>query len=810
MDSNQQGGSMHATHARVAARLSLAVVFAFLTGSNSFLAAQSYTAILRGVVTDASRAVVPGVTVVVIEEDRGVRSTAVTDAAGRYILNALRPGSYTLRIEAAGFKPKAIGPLALLVQQDATLDVELEVGDVATQVVVQAAPKMMNTSKAALGQVIENNYILSLPLAGRAAMDLVMLTPGVTPVNVNTAGWTLNFVGNGTRNSTSDSLLDGMSTANIEQNGGVNENKYQATVDAIQEFKVQSNMFSAEFGNTGGVIVNMVSKSGTNEFHGSAFEYYRNNTLNANSWFSNRVGQKLADSSRNIFGGSMGGPLVIPRLYNGRNRTFFFGTLEVRRTNTAVTSIGSVPALRQRDGDFSDTRAANGQNVVIYNPFDTYTAPDGRTLRRPFPGNVIPKSMHNPVALKVLRYVPKPNIEGIVNTRVNNFFAQGTNHNPGQQMDFKIDQHFTEKTRLTSRYSTQWGTFTPVVLDYSAETIGSIPSGKTQSHTQNFVLDMTRTHSATTLITARYGLLRVGYQRNPASMGFDSTTLGLPKELQVNGFQMFPTFSFESYMGLGPSASTMIRRGEDVNSFTASVTKIFAGHNLKIGGEARLMRLNYVQPSSPAGSFSFNRAVTNQDPNRSVNTQGDGLASFLLGWGSGGSISIDPRAATAAQYIGYYVQDEWKVSRKLSISAGLRYDFEIPRTERFDRQSWFDLDAPSPLAGKVPEFPNLKGVFHFADQNTRRVYWGDYNNFQPRLGIAYALNAKTSFRAGYGMYFTMSTATIKGQTSQGFSAGTSVQFSRDAGLTQYATLANPFPNRLRMPTGRADGARTNL
>lgn len=775
----------------------------------ALLPAQSYTASIRGVVTDASQGAIPTAKITVVDVDRNTQHATVTDAAGRYVVTALPPGNYTLTAEAPGFNKYSRGPFELLVQQQATIDLQMSVGTIATAVEINATTPLLNTTSATLGQVVDNKFILSLPLAGRAPLALVALAPGVTPSNLSPGGQTnTNFTANGTRNSSADVLLDGMSVVNVEQNSGITNLEYQPSVDVVQEFKVQTNFFSSEFGNTGGAIINIVTKSGTNDLHGNAYEFHRNAALNANNWFSNRAGRAIPDFKRNVFGGTVGGPVWIPKVYNGRNRTFFFYDFEGNRQTSATTKTVSVPTLKERAGDFTDTRASNGQLLAIFNPFDTYKTADGRTLRQPFAGNVVPASMFDPISLKALASYPQATSDGLAFTHANNYFAQGVNQSQGQQMDIKLDHNLSDKQRFISRYSVNWGTSVPAVLWGSLA--DPFSNGNSRSRTQNFVFDFTRTQNATTVITLRYGLLRQAAYTDPKSLGFDQTSLGLPSLYLTSGVKMWPTFSPEGYQETGQVGYGYIARGDDVNSVTGSVTKIFHGHNLKVGAETRLMRMNYFQPGYPQGHFTFSRATTNADPNQSSSFQGNAIASMLIGWGSGGDYHIDPPSASASRYYGFYAQDDWKISRKLTINLGLRYDFDLPRTERYNRYSWFDPNAPSPLAGKVAAYPNLLGQFKFTDANTRTPVDGDYNNLQPRVGLAYALNDKTSIRAGYGIFYTVSRDTIKGHTGSGFSTNSSPEFTRDGGLTRYATMENPYPDGLNVPPGNSQGAATFL
>jgi hypothetical protein len=782
-----------------------AVFLCFLPG---ILSAQSYTASVRGVVTDTSQAAVPDAKVTITDVSRNITRSATTDTSGRYVVTALPPGDYELAVEAAGFNKYVQPPFVLQVQQQATLDVQLSVGAISTTVQVESSAPLINITSATLGQVVENKYIQSLPLAGRTPLSLVALTPGLTPSNLNPGGQSnTNFVAGGVRNSTSDVLLDGMSVTNVEQNSGITNLEYQPSVDVVQEFKVQTNFFSAEFGNTGGAIINVITKSGTNELHGNIYEFHRNAALNANDWFANRAGREKPDFKRNVFGGTIGGPVRIPGIYDGRNRTFFFYDYEGTRQTTATTRNVTVPTLKERAGDFSDTRAANGQLITIYNPLDTYKNASGATLRQPFPGNIVPPAMQSKIAQKLLSYYPEPTSDGLLFTHVNNWFGQGVNQNESNQMDIKLDHNFSDKQRFTSRYSVNWGASIPATFWGIAD---NFSNGDSNSRTQNFVFDFTRAHSPTTILTLRYGLLRQSTRTTPKSFGFDQTSLGLPSLYLTSGVTMFPTFTSEGYQEIGQVGYGLIARGDDVNSFTGSVTKIVAGHNLKAGAEARLMRLNYLQPGYPQGHLSFNRAVTNQNPNSSSSQQGNSIASMLIGWGSGGDYHIDPPSASASQYYGFYLQDDWKITRRLTLNLGLRYDFDVPRTERYNRYSWFDFDAPSPLAGKVPGYPDLRGQFKFADDDTRSPVAADYNNVQPRFGFAYELTPKTAIRGGYGIYYTLSRGTIKGHTGSGFQTNSPVEFSRDGNVTRYASLDNPYPNGLTMPPGNSLGDATFL
>ncbi len=759
---------------------------------------QSYTGSIRGTITDNTKAAVPAAKITVTDADRNVEYSTVSDSSGRYILTTLPAARYVLTVQAQGFDKTTQPAFRLEVQQQATVDVELRVGSISTTVDVQGSAPLINTTSAALGQVVENRIIMTMPNSGRNPLALILSAPGVIPTGSGT-----NFVSSGVRNNASEVLLDGGPLTGIEQNGGVTDVKYTPTVDVVEEFKIQTNFFSSEFGNSGGTVINMVSKSGTNQVHGVGYYFRRDNALNANNWFSNARNSPLADSKRDNFGGTVGGPVVLPKIYNGKNRTFFFADYDRVQALSATTSLSNVPTAQQLAGDFSDTRLANGNLVPLFDPYNTFKDANGNTLRNPLPGNIIPLSRQNPITLNFIKYYPAPNLPGNPFTRNNNWFGQGSTPSHGNKVDVKIDHNFSEKQRLSARYGANWAE------SGVANLVGNISfnGNPGTERDQNFIMDYTRTQSPTTVIALRAGVLRVKSLRDPLSTGFDATTLGLPAYMTSGtGTKAFPQFSAQ-YRSMGAGGYAIIHRYEDVYQYLGSLTKIVGGHTIKTGAEFRKLHENYYQPNTPNGAFSFSRNTTAQNPTVSSSTQGDGLASALLGWGSGGQVSIDYSTAQSAGYFGTYVNDDWRVTRRLTINLGLRYDFDIPRTDRFNRINWMDLGAPSPIADVASLkaiFPNrLNGLMKFADDNHRTPYDGDYNNVQPRFGLAYALNNKTSLRAAYGLFYVVSRHTIKGEvgTAYGFT-DSSIPWSLDSGLTQYATFANPWPVGLTYPPGK--------
>ena len=764
---------------------------------------QSFSAAVRGNVTDSTGAAVTGARIAIIESDRNVAHRVVSDEAGRYIVTALPPGNYRINVEAPGFKQINRTQFALVVQQQATVDFVMEVGDISTSVTVDSQATLLNTTIATLGQVIDNRYMLALPNIGRNPLSLLNLTPGVNGANGSINPSNTNFVANGTRNSTSDVLVDGAIVNTTEQNSGATDLKWTPSVDAVQEFKMQTNFFPAEYAQSGGAIINMITKSGTNAFHGTGYYFMRDSELNANSWSANRAGSAKPYFHRNQFGGVIGGPIK-------KNKTFFFATFETTKSSSPNSATATVPTTEQRNGDFTKTFFSDGRLITMFNPFDTYKDAAGVVKRNPFAGNLIPKSMLDPVAIKAMAYYPTANQSPNPITNVNNWFLQAVGQSQTlPAFDVKGDHSFSDKLRFTARYSRANSTNNPANLYGTAsKAIGDAdpyngPSGtKTQSATGNVIY----TQNATTIWSGTYGFIYSNFGRDPFNSTFDLTTLGLPKNLfDLSTLHVFPMFSAGGYSDMGTQGYWKMDRQEGVHQFSGSLTKIKSAHNIKAGFENRNNFLDYAQPGYPSGRFTFGPQTTSQDLNTSSSVQGNGFASMLIGWGNGSNFHTDPKVFSRAKYWGAYIQDDWKITRNLTINLGLRYETEIPRVEVFNRFSYWDLNQKSPIS--VPGY-NLQGVMKFNDDKTRSPFDRDSNNFSPRVGFAYALNQKTSIRAGAGIFYVLSRATVSGHTGAAFNTDASVPWSLDSGATRNATLTNPYPQGVLLPPGNTLGDNT--
>jgi len=780
------------------------LLLSLVIGGSAPLYAQAYTATLEGLISDSSGAVVPKATVKLTNEATNVTQTKVTDERGRYIFTFLPPASYKLEVEMKGFQTFVRSGMVLQVQQAARVDVTLTPGEVATQVEVTGEAPRLDAVNATLGRVVSNNSILDMPV-GRNPLALATLAPGVVGVGGNPSG-DVNFVSNGARNSQSDVLIDGVSVTNQEHNSGITVVSFTPRVEAVQEFKVQTNSFSAEYGMTGSTVINMVTRSGGNDIHGSLFEFHADNKLNANNYFSNASGGQIAKFRTNQFGGAVGGPVYIPKVYDGRNRTFFFFHHEKIRSPGGAEERDTVPTVLEKNGDFSQTFNSAGQPISIFDPNSVHQDASGNWVRNAFAGNIVPKSAWSPVATKVLAFYPDPNLPGQTAAHIGNFFKQGSSHYSWYQQNVKVDHNFNPNQRLSVRYSREVGT-SGNDNNMWGEGNYMVPSNYNRgiSRPQNGVADYTHILNPTTILSLRAGIARLyadsGRIDHPGT-GFDEKTLGFTGPLDV---QQAPAFYPDGYTMLGPSQWQHIRRAETNTHFIGSVTKMAGIHSFKAGGEARVLMLNYGQPGFNAMGIYFNRNETMQNPLSANSLQGNALASFMTGWMGSGSQGTDAYTAVASHTYAFYANDDIRLTPRLTVSLGLRWELPRPATERFNRFDWIDLNMKSPL--NVPGYPNLKGGYVYTDANNRTSYDADTRDLAPRVGFAYQFASHMVLRGGYGIYYGIPSYQNTAELADGYTTSTSITPSVDGGVHQFRTLAAPFGSSGPLkPVGSSVGA----
>ncbi len=818
---------------------------------------QGYFGTVSGQITDPSQAVVPGAQVVLVDQQKGYQFTATSDNSGRYVFTSIPPGVYTVSVDMAGFEKTVRTNVTVNVSENATANLALKVATARQAVDVQSQAQPLSTEDAVTGQVVNRRFINDLPLVDRYVLDLVTLGPGVNDMSdtnaVNDTG--TNFASNGSRGASADILMDGASITNFEPNGGVTQVTYTPSAEAVEEFKVQQTNFSAEYGFSGASVVNMITRSGGNAFHGSAYDFIRNQITDANNWFNNEGGVPIPPVHRNNYGGTIGGPII-------KDKTFFFFDWDGTRASNLGTYQAGVPSAAERTGNFGELCGANGGTFnaaglcstiagQLYDPYTgtfqtpangaagayrsayipfnnlaTYTSPGNPNLNgTPYQLPHVPGNLIDPVAQKLMNLFPAPNIAG--GSIYDNWIGSGANRSSGDQFDIRIDHRFNERNLITLKYSQGWGNNTP----YNCFKNFSDPcgSGPNQSSAHLFAINDTHTFSPTLLLVSTFGFTRGAENIDAYNQSLNSNplgTLGFPSYLETNGFLGVPAMFIGSgyysagFTSIGQDPYGNYRQGQDTGQLTEALTKIRGNHELKFGFEGRLHQQNYIQTNAPLGYFNFNSLGSSQCPLSDI-TQcgGDAMASFMMGQMSGSFYETQFEPATQNfQYAGF-VQDNWKVHPKLTLNLGLRYDVSLPRTERHNRMNWFDPNVVNPLNGGKISYVDpltgqnvtrpLLGGEMFTSADVRTNWLTDWKDFQPRFGFAYLFDKKTVIRGGYGIYYDQTRSGANGLLSygsQGFNQYTNVisTYNND-GATPYLHLGNPFPNGLIPPSGSSLG-----
>jgi hypothetical protein len=768
--------------------LSLSLSFCLMAAICAYGQA-SYTAQIRGVVKDASGALVPQATITITNNGTGISTTAHTDNNGMYILTGLRPAVYTIRAEGPGFRGSEQNNVVLQVDQQTSIDFTLHPLGVITTVEVTEAAPLLDTESAAIGTDVTNQYVRDIPLYGRNPFALVFLAGGVTETSGSDLGYPAgtNFVSNGQRNATAQITLDGSPLSAPEQGEGGNSNVYyQPSVEIVQEFKVQNNSFSAEFGNNGGTIVNMVLKQGSNAFHGSGWWYGQRSNFDARDFFN--TGDK-PDHVRDQYGFAVGGPII-------KNKTFFFADFEKIRQQDPTNLEGIVPTALERAGDFSQSPA---NSSGIYNPFACVPTPDS-CVRDPFPGNKIPAGDINPIGQAILNLYPMPNIAGAVFPNPN-WRKVIIGIDPAWQFDVKLDHQFTTNHRINGRYSRHHDQATaPTILGNDGD--GYIYL--TNVHNGGLEYDWSITPTA--LLTSRFSVDRVhapGISNNYPTL----SDVGLSQELAANGLNRMATIGVDDpFTSLFNQCCVDTHFAHTLYSYSSGLQWVKGRHSIKIGGEQRVFFNNFWQPDNPTGIFNFSRDVTTSQPNNGLGDSGEGnpFATILLGYPHDASIHIVPAVADKSKETAFYVQDDWKITPRLTVNMGLRYEWSTPYTERYNRLQFNDFTGDTgvsiPVArdasGQFPQFGQIgeiRGVSTFPTSGHRNAPV-DRNNWAPRLGFAYQLTSNTVLRGGAGVFYGMNVATNFQYAGPAFAKTAQMYFTKDNFRTQFATLADPFPS----------------
>ena len=791
----------------------------------------SYTAQVRGIVSDQTGAVVQGALVTITNDGTGIATTAHTDDRGLYTFTGLRPATYTLKAEAKGFQTAERKQLVLQVDQQTTIDFSLKPPGVLATVDVTTAAPPLDTESAAIGTDITNEYVRDIPLYNRSIFGLAFLAGGVTEtsgsgINDNYPSGT-NFVSNGQRNATAQVTLDGSPLSAPEQGEGGNSNVYyQPSVEIVQEFKVQNNSFSAEYGNNGGTVVNIVLKQGTNQFHGSGWWYGQRAAFDSRDYFN--TGAK-PDHVRDQYGFAIGGPVV-------KNRTFFFFDIEKVRQQDPVNIEGVVPTDLERAGDFSQSPAnlpdPNNPDTAtagIYDPCAGNTDPNFVCPRTQFSDggilNKIPAGKIDPIGQKLINLYPHANVPGAAFPNPN-FRKVTLDTRPAWQFDFKLDHQISDKHKISGRYSRH----------HDQESVPTIvgdgdfgPSGDGVIYTttaQNGSLEYNWSIRPTALWTSRFSVDRV---HAPGQSNHFPTLedVGLPAILNQNGLDRMPFLNVgDGFLSLYNQCCIDTAFAHTLVSYSSGLQLVRGSHSIKFGGEQRVFYNAFRQPDYPTGILNFNREITSQDPNGSLGSinQGNPFATMLVGYpantddsGLGAVVHIVPEVGDKSIETAFYVQDDWKITPKLTFNLGLRYEWSTPYSERNNQIQFSDFSGstgfsiPVDRSTDFPQFGqigNVIGTSIFATSGHRNARI-DRNNFAPRLGFAYQLASNTVLRGGAGVFYGMSVATNFQYAGPSFSKFDTMFFTLDNYVTQNATLSNPFPAGVSPPQGRTYGKLAN-
>ncbi|MCI0625608.1 MAG: TonB-dependent receptor [Acidobacteria bacterium] len=742
--------------------------------------AQTFTGGISGVVKDPAGAVVPGTQLILVNTGTGEKRMQMSNDSGGFTFTAISPGDYRLEAEKEGFKKVIQAPIEVRVQQFINLELVLEIGETSETLQVTESVPLVDASTSSLGYMVESVQVHELPLNGRNTLAFIEFTPGVrsqggfgaNPANVNFQAFG-NFSANGGLANANEVLVDGAPVTTASFSGVA----FVPPVDATREFRIQTNAFPAEFGRTSGAVVNLSIKSGTNDLHGTIYEFLRNDKLDANNFFLNRAGRPRPVLRFNQFGAAVGGPII-------KDKTFFFGNYEGFRQRKGIALTTTVPTALERRGDFSQS------SRIIRDPF----------TKQPFPGNTIPASQLDPVGVRFAQpgvAWPLPNTPGTRTAAgdvINNFSTSESQASDVDQVVVRIDHSFNDKWKLFGTYGLQdfrLGGFDPFKNGTT-----TFDGGRAEDDRfQHFVLSATSVFSPHVIGEYRGSFTRSGSSRIPMTLGFDLTSLGFPKSVaDAAQVKTFPVLQVQGQQAIDVSTTSNLIRNSTNFTGSAGLTLIRNSHTLKIGGQVRTQSFDDFLQNNGSPTFAFDGRFTD--------TLGFGLPSMLLGFASSGNIGVTQATSLIRKYLAGYVQDDWKVNQKLTLNLGLRWGVDAPPTERFNRLARFDRTIAPPLDAVI-DLP-LRGGLVFADNNSRRVEKVYWRQWDPRFGFAYQLRPSTVVRGGYGIYWLPFTSySFAFPMAPGFTVTTPFVSSLDGGITPRDKISNPFPNGITQPPGNS-------
>ena len=786
---------------------------------------------ILGRVTDSSGALIAEVEVHVRNRDTGVTASTKTNAAGNFNIPFLLPGFYTVTAELTGFKRFEREGVEVRVSESIEVNPSLEIGAVTETMQVTAESPVLVTTDASQGTVVNERAVMELPLMGGNPVELALLDPAImneTDLRERRASMTSassSFSSMGSGSFKNEFQIDGVSNTFAEGNAN-SRVAFNPPASSIGQFKIMTNPFDASVGNSMGAVVNVSTKSGTNRLTGEAHYFVRNCAFDASDFFNKKNNAPKPVYQDNRFGFSVGGPVFLPKVYSGKNRTFWFYTWEKNPYTVPSTFTSTVPTAAERTGDFSALLSVAAR-YQIYDPSSTRPAASNRYQRDPFPGNIIPASRFDKAGYNLANLYPLPNQPGTVDG-INNYYN-------GSSAAKNLEDYSVHLARFDHAFSESHRLFVRVHYDYWDERkMRWYDAGIQGIHlnriNRGIALDDVFLITPNLVLNVRYGITQQDFTEFRESRGIDLATLGFAPGLtglidssratlpRVNP----DTFSDYSTWEKGDGANTSLTHNTSFNFTTQRGI-----HGIRFGGDFRVYRaFENRYPLETAPQLNFTSTYTRGPSDTSgASPIGQDLVSMLLGIASG---SMERSATFALQnlYFGAFFQDDIKLTRRLTLNLGLRYEIELPLTERYDRLvAGFAFDEASPIEAAaranyarspIPELSvdrfRASGGLLFAGQTQagRSPFIGEKNNFLPRVGLAFQLSPKTTIRTGYGIYYGTIGVNGTDPIQDGFSQSTPIQPTLDNGQSYQALASNPFPNGLLAAPGHAGGLETYL
>ena len=799
----------------------------------TFAFAQEYRSTLTGRVSDPAGAPVPGVKITATQVDTNTHFETVSGPEGFYTIPQLLPGTYEVSAEVTGFKKYVQSGVEVAATARVSVDIQLTIGSATESVTITADAPALQTVTASAGQAITMKEVENLPINGRAPMDLAVMAYGVVNTGVRDQnrpyenGGFSNLAMGGAGNGNNAVMINGVP---IVGTVGITNQRagFSPPVDGVAEVKVDVLNVDASFGGAGGGTVQMITKSGTNGLHGAASEFNERRSLNATPFFTNMAGGQKTDFKQNQWGTSVGGPIWVPKVFDGRNKVFWFFNYEGHENSEPLPTYTTVPTAKERTGDFSELLAV-GSNYQLYDPYSA--ALSGTVVKRtPYAGNIIPASRLNPVAQKYLTYIPTPNFNYGTKDYTSNYFSPLTTNNHYYAYSGRLDVDLSSRNRLTgSVQNSFWYQNTGILFNNIAR--GEVGSRSIWGAT----LDDVHTFSPTLVGNLRLGFSRYRAYYDQSSIGFDSTTLGFPSYITANATkQLMPVFTMSDGFFSSNPATNMHYSDQPYNIYQlfGSLTKVVGAHTVKFGGEHRVLDFTNLSWSAATGSYTFDTGSWVKADNSSSASPalGGSMAEFLLGLPTSGSYPLNAPSKNESLYEVLFVQDDWHVRQNLTFNLGLRWEYNGPTTERWNRLSnGFNAGAvngitsqanaayASVYAANSAKNPlllsaiNAVGGLTFADPSRRAPTTMSKKDFSPRFGVSWspaAMHGKTVLRAGAGLFDNVYGPIVPQQP--GFSNTTTLVATNNSYLTPAMSLSDPFPAGIQPPPGAANGINTYL